>query len=91
MLADRAVTRWLDSLVFDSTPKVVAVKDAVAIADNVLGCRVGATDRSTQESADGLAAGTVLEDANMNNSTREMVNNHRDPPAKWPTLWPGER
>jgi hypothetical protein len=61
MLANRVVARWSDALAFNPTPKVVAVKDAVAIADNVFGCRVREMDRPAQERANATLGGNIPE------------------------------
>ena len=49
VLADSTVSRRLDALAFDPTPKRGAVEGAVSITDDVLGWRVGTTDRPSQK------------------------------------------
>ena len=67
VLADSTVSRRLDALAFDPTPKRGAVKDAVSVTDDVLGWRVGTTDRPSQEDAHGTTVWPVGKDADVDN------------------------
>ncbi len=91
VLADSTVSRRLDALAFDPTPKRGAVEDAVSVTDDVLGWRVGTTDRPSQKDAHGTAVWPVGKDADIDNPTREMVDDDSDPPTKRPALWQSER
>ena len=68
VLADSTVSRRLDALAFDPTPKRGAVEDAVSVTDDVLGWRVGTTDRPSQKDAHGTTVWPVGKDTDVDNS-----------------------
>ena len=91
MLADGTVSRRLDAFAFDPTTKRVAIEDAVPVTDDVFWRRVGTTDRPSQEDAHGTTVWPVGNDADVDNSAREMVDDDSDPPTKRPALRQSER
>ena len=78
VLADSTVSRWLDALAFDPTPKRVAVEDAGSVTDDVFWRRIGTTDRPSQKDAHGTAVWPVGKDADVDDPAREMVDDDSD-------------
>ena len=62
VLADGAVTGWLDAFTLHPAPKRTAVEDALSVADNVLGRGSGVTHGLAQHGADGAAVWPVGEE-----------------------------
>jgi len=67
VLADSTVSRWLDALAFDPTPKRVAVEDAGSVTDDVFWRRIGTTDRPSQKDAHDTTVWPVGKDADVDN------------------------
>ncbi len=65
MLTDRTVSRRLDALAPDPLPKCVAVKDTVAIADDVSWFRTATPNRAAKECADCVAVRVFLENCDI--------------------------
>ena len=86
VLADSTVSRRLDALAFDPTPKRVAVEDAGSVTDDVFWRRIGTTDRPSQKDAHGTTVWPVGKDADVDDPAREMVDDDSDPPTKRPAL-----
>ncbi len=71
LLPDGAVSWRVDSFAFDPAPKPLAVKDAISVADDVLGCRAGMTDHSPEEGTDAAAIWSLGENAQTSDAARE--------------------
>ena len=86
VLTDRTVSRWFNTLAPDPIPTCIAIKDLVAIADDVPWFRTGTPNRAAKQCAYRLAVGVFLENAELDDPPRKMVDDHRDPPGKGPGL-----
>ena len=86
VLTDRAVARWRDGSAFGPLPKSVAIKDPVSIADDVFRRRAGASNRSSQKSANRTAVRPLSEDADVHDATRVVVDHDCHPPAERPAM-----
>ncbi len=91
LLADGAVSWGLDAFALQPAPKRIAVKDAISVADDVLGCRARTTEHLPQEGTHTAAIWPLGQNAQAGDAAREVIHDHHYPPTEGPPLWQGKR